>query len=78
MKCFICNQAETAPGKTSVVLERGHVRLTIQNVPARVCPSCGEAYAEAGVAEHLLQQADAMAKAGAKVDVMDYEGMEGS
>jgi YgiT-type zinc finger domain-containing protein len=46
MKCFICNQAETALGLTSVLLERGHLSLTVTNVPARICPNCGEAYAD--------------------------------
>jgi YgiT-type zinc finger domain-containing protein len=72
MKCFICNQAETAPGLTSVLLERGHLSLTVTNVPARICPNCGEAYADEMVTANLLRQAEAMAKAGAKVDVCEY------
>ncbi len=72
MKCFICNQAETATGKTSVLLERGHASLTINNVPARICPSCGEAYAEEGVAANLLRQAEQLARAGTKVEECEY------
>jgi YgiT-type zinc finger domain-containing protein len=72
MKCFICNQAETALGLTSVLLERGHLSLTVTNVPARICPNCGEAYADEMVTANLLRQAEAMAKAGAKVDVCEY------
>jgi YgiT-type zinc finger domain-containing protein len=72
MKCFICNQAETAPGLTSVLLERGHLSLTVTNVPARICPNCGEAYADETVTVNLLRQAETMAKAGAKVDVCEY------
>ena len=48
MKCVICHQAETVAGLTSVLLERGQMSLTVTNVPARVCPNCGEAYAEEG------------------------------
>jgi len=72
MKCFICNQAETVPGITSVLLERGHVSLTINNVPVRVCPTCGEAYAEESVTVKILHQAEQLAKAGTKVDVCEY------
>ena len=54
MKCFICNQAETVAGTTSVLFERGHLSLTINNVPARICPSCGEAYADESVAAELV------------------------
>ena len=73
MKCFICNQAETRPGSTSVLLERGHLSLTITHVPARLCPNCGEAYTDESVAAHLLRQAEQMAGAGAKVEVREYE-----
>ncbi len=77
MRCLLCNQAETVPGRTSVLLERSHLSLTINNVPARICPHCGEAYAEEAVAENLLRQAEKMARAGGKVEVREYEAMEG-
>ena len=72
MKCFICNQAETMPGRTSVLLERGHLSLTIKNVPARICPNCGEAYADEAVTVNLLCQAKKLAGAGTKVAVQEY------
>jgi YgiT-type zinc finger domain-containing protein len=72
MRCFLCNQAETVPGVTSVLLERGHLTLTINNVPARICPNCGEAYADETVTVNLLRQAEQMAKAGAKVEAREY------
>ena len=77
MKCFICNHEETVLGITCVLLERGHVSLTITNVPARICPACGEAYMEESVAATLLQQAEQLAKAGTKMEVCEYAGGEG-
>jgi YgiT-type zinc finger domain-containing protein len=77
MRCLLCNQAETIPGRTSVLLERSHLSLTINNIPARVCPICGEAYAEEAVVENILRQAEKMARAGGKVEVREYEAMEG-
>jgi YgiT-type zinc finger domain-containing protein len=76
MKCFICNQAETIPGRTTVLFERGHTSLTINNVPARVCSLCGEAYADEAVTAALLHQAGKIARAGTKVAVREYERME--
>jgi YgiT-type zinc finger domain-containing protein len=73
MKCFVCNQAETVQGETSILLERGHLSLTITNVPARICPNCGEAYAEEAVAANLLHQAEKLARDGMKVHVQEYE-----
>ena len=72
MKCFICNLGETVFGTTSVLLERDHLSLTVTNVPARICPTCGEAYADETVTADLLRQAEEMAKAGTKVDVCAY------
>ena len=72
MKCLLCNQAEIIPGITSVLLERGLLSLTINNVPARICPACGEAYADEAVAANLLRQAEEMARAGTKMAVRGY------
>jgi YgiT-type zinc finger domain-containing protein len=72
MKCFLCNRAETIPGTTSVLFERGHLTLTIHNVPVRICPYCGEAYADETVAARLLYQAEETARAGTKVETFAY------
>ncbi len=73
MKCFLCNQAETFPGMTSVLLERDHLALTMTKVPARICPNCGEVYTDETVTISLLRQAEEMIKAGAKVEVREYK-----
>ena len=64
MICLICRQAETVDGLTLVTFERGEFRLLVTRVPARVCPSCGEAYLDQAVAEHLLQIARQKSEAG--------------
>lgn len=73
MRCVICHQAETVAGLTSVLLERGQMSLTVTNVPARVCPNCGEAYAEEEVTANLLRQAERMSRAGVKVEKVEFE-----
>lgn len=64
MICLICRQAETVGGLTSVHFERGEMRLTVKDVPARVCPNCGEAYVDEQVAGRLLRDAEEMSMAG--------------
>jgi len=76
MKCFICNQTDTVPGTTSVLLERGQVSLTIKGMPARICPTCGETYVDESVAANLLRQAEEMARAGTKLDMCEYRRTE--
>jgi len=73
MLCLICRQAETVDGLTSVHFERGEIRLVVSNVPARVCPSCGEAYVEEQVAVRLLREAEAMSAAGEMEAVIEYD-----
>lgn len=73
MICLICRQAETVDGLTSIKFERGEIRLTVKSVPARVCPSCGEAYVDEDVAVRLLQDAEEMSKAGMLDVILEFK-----
>jgi YgiT-type zinc finger domain-containing protein len=72
MICLVCRQADLTPGLTSVIFERGELRLVINSVPANVCPSCGEAYVDEDVAMQLLETAEEMSAAGAMDDVLEF------
>ena len=75
MMCLICRQAGTIDGLTSVNFERGEMRLVVNNVPARVCPSCEEAYVDEEVAMQLLQDAEKMSKVGTLDNVIEYNSL---
>jgi YgiT-type zinc finger domain-containing protein len=64
IECLICKQDETQDGVTTVTLERDRLTLVKKDVPARVCPNCGEAYVAQAVAADLLRTAEQMAAAG--------------
>ena len=72
MKCVVCKQAETHPGKTTVTLERNGATLVFKDVPAQVCPNCGEDYVDDAVARGLIQSAEDMVASGAQVDIRSY------
>ena len=72
MRCLMCRRAETRAGTTTVTLERGGLRLVVKNVPAQVCPNCGEAYVDEADTIRLLATAGDMARAGAVVDVREF------
>jgi YgiT-type zinc finger domain-containing protein len=72
VKCIVCKQSETCPGVTTVTLERDGLVLVVKNVPAQVCPNCGETYADEATAVNLLSTAKEMARPGALVDVREY------
>lgn len=72
MKCVICKHAETVAGATTVTLECNGFTSVVKNVPAQVCPNCGEAYVDEKVTDNLLKSAEQMAKSGALVDIREY------
>ena len=72
MKCLICRQAELVCSLTSVTLERGEIKLTVNHVPARICPSCGDACVDEDVAVWLLSNAERAVETGAQESVREY------
>jgi YgiT-type zinc finger domain-containing protein len=72
MICLICRQTEILDGFTHIRFQRGEIDLVINNVPARVCPSCGEAYVAEDVVVRLLQNAEDMINAGVLDAHLEY------
>ena len=72
MKCVICRQAETQEGTATVTLERGGATFVVREVPAQVCPNCGEEYVDANVAAELLRSSDYLSRNGSQFDVRRY------
>lgn len=72
MKCIICRQGETRPGKATVTLERDGATFVIKGVPAMVCENCGEQYVDEETAAHLIKEAEQAVRVGVQVDVRQY------
>jgi YgiT-type zinc finger domain-containing protein len=70
--CLVCRQADIVAGLTSVHFERGEMRLVVSNVPAQICPSCGEAYVNEAVAVWLLEAAEDISEEGILEASVDY------
>jgi YgiT-type zinc finger domain-containing protein len=73
MNCLICRQAQTIDGLTPVIFERGEAKYVVKNVPAQICPQCGEAIVDEVVADRLLQAAEARFMAGQLTEIWEYE-----
>ena len=54
MICLICRQSDLVDDLTSIPFGRSEFRLLIRDVPAWVCPNCGEAVVDEGVAVQLI------------------------
>ena len=72
MKCVICKQGETRPGKATVTLVRDQLTLVVKGVPAEVCANCGEEYVAEQTTNRLLAPAEESVSAGVEVAVRDY------
>jgi YgiT-type zinc finger domain-containing protein len=72
MNCLICRQAEIIDGLTSITFEREEFRLLINNVPAWICPNCGESLVDEDVAIRLLSVAEDVINEGIFEDIRDY------
>ena len=60
-------------GFTSVTFERDEMKFIVNNTPAHVCPSCGDAYVGEDVAVRLVRDAEEMSTAGMMDEVVEYD-----
>ena len=72
MKCLLCKQGETAPGKVTVVLQRDESSVLIKEVPADVCENCGEYYLSESITKRVLQIAEEAASRHAEVEIIRF------
>ncbi|NOT04367.1 MAG: type II toxin-antitoxin system MqsA family antitoxin [Anaerolineales bacterium] len=72
MICIICRQTDLIDGFTSIPLERDEFRLLIRNIPAQVCPNCGEAIVDEVAAIRLLDKAESIFEQGVMEGTHEY------
>lgn len=72
MICTVCREARTQSSHTSIQFERGEFRAIVHQVPAQVCPACGESYLEESVTTDLLQRVQQSMSEGEMDIVLEY------
>jgi YgiT-type zinc finger domain-containing protein len=72
MKCVICRQGETQPGKITVTLERDGATLVFKGVPAEVCQNCGEEYLDEATTACLISLGEESVRQGVQLSVREY------
>lgn len=72
MKCMLCREGETRPGKVTVTLEREGAVIVIKEVPAEVCNNCGEYYLSEEITREVLRLAEAGIEKGVEVEVIRF------
>ncbi len=72
MKCAVCAAGRTAPGTTTVTVERNGTTIVLKAVPARVCDTCGEDYLDADVLGEVERIVDEAVASGVELVVRDF------
>lgn len=72
MKCVICKQGETRPGRITVTLQRTGTTVVIKEVPGEICENCGEHYLDAETSERTLKLAEESVRHGAEIEVLRF------
>ena len=72
MTCVICKSGETAPGFTTVALQRGETTIVIKLVPAEICDTCGEYYLSEETTRPVLALAEHAVAQGAEIEVLRF------
>jgi YgiT-type zinc finger domain-containing protein len=68
----MCKKFDLIQGVTTITLERDELSLVLNNVPALVCPNCGEAYANESTAARLLETALEVEADGLQMEIRQY------
>lgn len=74
MTCAICRQAEPRSGTATITLERAGATFVMKDVPALVCPNCGEEYVDEAVSSRVLALAEQAFRSGVTLHVRHYAG----
>ena len=71
MNCFFC-KGNLVDGTTTFMTEIDGCAIIIKNVPAKICPQCGEASYSDEVAKKLEKIIDSLRSTITEVAVADY------
>ena len=72
MKCVVCKQGDTRRGAGTIRLQRAGATFVVNEVPAQVCPHCGEEYFDAKITAEVLQSTEKLARAGVQGNVRRF------
>ena len=56
--CVLCRNGTVAPGLVTLTVQRGQTTVILKEVPADVCPNCGEYYLASETTALVLAQLD--------------------
>ena len=72
MKCVICKHGLVDSCKVSVTLTRVETVVIFKDVPAQVCPNCGEYYLDSNVSKKIMERASIAVNSGTEIEIVRY------
>jgi YgiT-type zinc finger domain-containing protein len=69
MICVVCREAQTVSGFSSISFERDEFRAVVHQIPAQVCPACGESFLDEETTVELLKRVEKILEEG-ELDVI--------
>ena len=72
MICVVCRESHTVSGFSSISFARDEFRAVVHQVPAQVCPACGESFLDEATTIDLLKRVEQILEEGVLDVVHDY------
>ena len=72
MICVVCREAQTVSGFSSISFERDEFRAVVHQIPAQVCPACGESFLDEETTADLLKRVEQILEEGELDVVHEY------
>lgn len=73
MECVICKNGKTEQGFVTYSVERNNVIIVFKNVPALVCPNCGDFYLSEETTTLLLEKAAKAIEKGVEFEIINFK-----
>lgn len=72
MICLICRKAQMVVGFTTIQFERDEFKAVVHQIPAQVCPVCGDACLDEETTTNLLKKVEHIFQEGEMDVVQNY------
>jgi YgiT-type zinc finger domain-containing protein len=73
LRCAVCKNGETKPGKSVINITDDKSVFIFKNVPAKICHDCSEEYIDEEAVKLLLQTVHDSIKKGIKSGMQDWD-----
>ncbi len=72
MECVLCKNGTTGEGLVTFTLEQNGVIVVFKNVPAQVCPNCGNFYLTEEISMQLIEKAQESLQKGVEFEIINF------